>query len=248
MASFLRYFPVFLLFSALATVAPSGAGEGRVVVDLFSIETDTMGRPYGWKPLRFPKIKEQTKYTVELEDGNYFLRAESIRSASALYRKVEIDLKGHPVLSWRWKVEGVLKKGDETIKEGDDYSGRVYVTFEYDPEKTPFLEKLKYRLVEAVYGTTPPGTSINYIWANRLEKGSGVPNPFTEKAMMIAVESGPAFAGRWIEEERNVYEDYKRFFGEEPPKVTGVAVMTDSDNTEESAVGYYDDIIFKKAD
>ena len=63
---------------------------------------------------------------------------------------------------------------------------------------------------------------------------------------MIVVESGPAKLNTWITEERNVYEDYKRAFGEEPPMISGVAIMTDTDNTGESAEAYYGDIVLKK--
>jgi hypothetical protein len=63
---------------------------------------------------------------------------------------------------------------------------------------------------------------------------------------MIVVESGSTKLNTWITEERNVYEDYKRAFGQEPPMISGVAIMTDIDNTEESAEAYYEDIVFKQ--
>jgi hypothetical protein len=53
---------------------------------------------------------------------------------------------------------------------------------------------------------------------------------------MIVVEGGSTNLNTWITEERNVYEDYKRAFGEEPPMISGVAIMTDTDNTGESAI------------
>jgi hypothetical protein len=53
--------------------------------------------------------------------------------------------------------------------------------------------------------------------------------------------------GRWQVEERNVYEDYKRAFGMEPPPISGVVIMTDTDDTEESATAYYGDIVFRSA-
>jgi hypothetical protein len=62
---------------------------------------------------------------------------------------------------------------------------------------------------------------------------------------MIVVESGETRLNQWVIEERNVYEDYKRAFGEEPPMISGVAIMTDTDNTGESAIAYYGDIFFK---
>ena len=51
---------------------------------------------------------------------------------------------------------------------------------------------------------------------------------------------------QWLNEERNVYEDYKKAFGEEPSMISGIAIMTDTDNTGESATAYYGDILFKK--
>jgi hypothetical protein len=63
---------------------------------------------------------------------------------------------------------------------------------------------------------------------------------------MIVVESGLDRVGQWIEEQRNVYEDYKQAFGEEPPLVNGVAIMTDTDNTGEEATAFYGDIGFKR--
>ncbi|MBI5198072.1 MAG: DUF3047 domain-containing protein, partial [Nitrospirae bacterium] len=88
--------------------------------------------------------------------------------------------------------------------------------------------------------------ALNYIWANRLPKGQSIDNAYTREAKMIAVESGPEFEGMWREESVNVYEDYKRLFGKEPPSVAGIAVMTDADNTGETAVGYYDDLSFQE--
>jgi hypothetical protein len=63
---------------------------------------------------------------------------------------------------------------------------------------------------------------------------------------MIVVESGETNLNQWLNEERNLYEDYKKAFDEEPPMISGVAIMTDTDNTGESATAYYGDILFKK--
>ena len=62
---------------------------------------------------------------------------------------------------------------------------------------------------------------------------------------MIVVESGEAKLNRWVNEERNLYQDYKQAFGEAPPLISGVAIMTDTDNTGESATAFYGDILFK---
>ncbi|RPJ08088.1 MAG: DUF3047 domain-containing protein, partial [Deltaproteobacteria bacterium] len=128
----------------------------------------------------------------------------------------------------------------------DDYSARIYITFEYDPSKLGFFEKVKYETVRLLYGQYPPLAAINYIWDSRTPIGTVVPNPYTSRAMMIVVESGEAKVNQWVCEERNVFDDYKKAFGEDPPKISGVAIMTDTDNTGESATAYYGDILFKK--
>ncbi len=61
---------------------------------------------------------------------------------------------------------------------------------------------------------------------------------------MVVVESGPSQIGLWIDESRNIYDDYKRAFGEEPPMINGIAIMSDTDNTKERAIAYYGDIVF----
>ena len=88
--------------------------------------------------------------------------------------------------------------------------------------------------------------AINYIWESKAPVGTIVPNPYTDRVKMFVVETGSAKVNQWANEERNVYEDYKKAFGEEPPMISGVAIMTDTDNTGESAIAYYGDIIFKK--
>jgi hypothetical protein len=48
---------------------------------------------------------------------------------------------------------------------------------------------------------------------------------------------------QWVSEERNVNENYKKAFKEEPPMISGVAIMT-IPTTGESATAYYGDTIF----
>ncbi|MBI5643738.1 MAG: DUF3047 domain-containing protein [Deltaproteobacteria bacterium] len=238
-------FSALLITSSFFLTGFSKAPQAdELLIDDFSSQSE--GSPKGWKALELPRKPRRTEYTVQKEGDNHFLKAVSSDGASAIYKEFSEDLKDYPVLSWRWKVEGILKKGDETKRSGDDYAARVYVAFEYEPQKTSSFEKFKLKVIEAVYGIKPPGFTINYIWANKLEKEGAVENPFTNRVMMVAVESGAELAGQWIQEERNIYEDYKKYFKDEPPKVTGIVIMTDTDNTKESAVAYYDDIRLKK--
>src|SRR3972149_1395908 len=142
---------------------------------------------------------------VQEDDGGGVLRASSEQAASGIYKELDFDLKEYPVLSWRWKVKGVLKKGDALTRSGDDFPARVYVAFEFEPEKATYYEKIKNMALKSVYGENVPGRVITYIWANRLAKGAMTPNAFLSQSMMIAVESGAERVGRGVEEEREVY-------------------------------------------
>jgi hypothetical protein len=231
---------------AFSPAGPAGATGGSLVVDTFSGIVGRDGSPQGWKPLIFPKVKRLTSYMVTKQGDGYVLKASSDQAASGIYKELDLDLKEYPILSWRWKVDRVLKGGNALTKEGDDYPARVYVTFAFEPEKASYFERIKYMALKSTYGESLPGKAITYIWANRLEKGAITPNAFLSQFMMIAVQSGPERAGQWVEEERDVYRDFKKCFNAEPPRITGIAVMTDTDNTRENATAYYDDIVFKR--
>ena len=174
------------------------------------------------------------------------IKAVAEASASGLTREIKINPKEYPIIQWRWKVSNILKKGNVHRKEGDDYPARIYITFEYDPSKLSFFEKVKYKTIKLLYGQYPPLGAINYIWESKAPIGTVVPNPYTDRVKMIVVESGEAKLNQWVNEERNVYVDYKKAFGEESPMISGIAIMTDTDNTGESATAYYGDIVFKK--
>ena len=215
-------------------------------VGKFSAAKEGAALPDGWKPLTFKKIEKHTAYTVVKDGETTAVKAVSEASASGLTREITINLKEFPVVRWQWKVANVLQKGDVTRKEGDDYPARIYITFEYDSSKVGFFDKAKYELIKLLYGRYPPLAAINYIWESKAPKGTVAPNPYTERVKMIVVESGVERLNQWVSEERNVYEDYQKAFGDEPPLISGVAIMTDTDNTGESATAFYGNIIFKK--
>jgi hypothetical protein len=212
----------------------SGAADGNIL-------------PEGWKPLTFPKIKRHTIYTLVKDDGTTVVKAMSEASASGLTRAITINLNKYPILSWRWKVMSVLNHGDVTKKEGDDSPARLYVTFDFDPARSSLWEKTKFAAYKLIYGRYPPLAAVNYIWASKASKGTIVSSPYTDRSRIIVVESGPELVNQWVTEERNVLEDYTQAFGAPPPLASGVAIMTDTDNTGESAIAYYGDIVFKQA-
>ena len=222
--------------------------EAPPVLELgkFSTSQSGPGLPDGWKPLTFKKIPKPTRYELIKDGETVVVKASSEAGASGLTKEVRIDPREYPVVRWRWKVENLLKTSDVRRKDGDDYPARLYITFEYEPDKVAFSKKLKYKAGRAIFGDIPIG-ALNYIWDTKTPIGTIVENAYTDFAQMIVVESGPKKVGQWVVEERNIYEDYRKAFGEEPPLINGVAIMSDTDNTKERAVAYYGDIEFVRA-
>ena len=223
----------------------SPESNDQLPIGIFSEAQPGKGFPTGWKPLTFEKIPIHTQYELVKDEDQVVVKAVSSHSSSGLTREVTIDPQNYPVVQWRWKVENILKKGDVTKKSGDDYPARLYITFEYDSKRVGFFEKAKYEAAKFIYGQYPPIGALNYIWESKSPIGTMIPNPYTDRVKMIVVESGESRLNEWITEERNVYEDYVKAFGGNPPKISGVAIMTDTDNTKERATAYFGDIVFK---
>ena len=238
--------PVLLICFLIPPLTIHGQSQAIIEVGKFSAATVGETLPPGWKPLTFKKIERHTIYTLVKDSDTVVIKAVADASASGLTREIKTNPKEYPIVQWRWKVTNILKKGDVHKKEGDDYPARIYITFEYDASKLSFLEKVKYEAIRLLYGEYPPLAAINYIWESKAPVGTMVPNPFTDRVMMFVVESGPSKLNEWVNEERNISEDYKKAFGQEPPMISGIAIMTDTDNTGETATTYYGDIVFKK--
>jgi len=199
-----------------------------------------------WESLSF-RGKKDTEYRLHEIDDDVVIKAESEQSASGLIRRLDLDPKEYPVLRWSWRAENILEKGDVTEKSGDDYPARIYVTFDYDISNLGWWDRTRLRIIRTFYGEVPT-RAINYIWESKAEVSTIVPNPYSDLVMMIVVESGEENVGTWVHHERNVYEDYKEIYGKEPPNINGIAIMTDTDDTKESAVAYYGDIKFIRKD
>src|ERR1700752_4297912 len=92
-----------------------------------------------------------------------------------------------------------------------------------------------------------PYATLMYIWENRAPTGTVITSTHTGRIKMIVVESGEANVGAWDYVTRNLYEDYKSAFGEEPKQVRWIGVMTDTDNTGKSTRAFYGDIRLERA-
>lgn len=178
----------------------------------------------GWEDHVFDGI---TQYSLGSDGESPILEAHSFRSASGLIKKIEIDLHKTPFLNWRWKVNHALYNVNELEKKGDDYAARIYIVVDGG--------MLFWRTL-----------ALNYVWASQQEFNNVWENAFTSNVKMIAVQSGDKYKKQWRNEKRNVREDLQKAFGRDFRFIDAVAIMTDTDNSQQKATAYYGDIYFSE--
>ncbi len=234
----------WLVFMML--VSPLRAAGDTQLVGPFSSASAGADFPRPWTPLEFDGIARHSEYRLIRDGDAVVVRADSRAAASGLTRKVAIDLRDYPILEWRWQVANVLASADIARKSGDDFPARIYVGFAYDPQRVRWWERAKFALIKLFYGRYPPIAAINYVWASHAPVGTAIPNVYTKRVFMYVLRSGAQDVGSWRVERRDVYADYRRAFGREPPPVSDIAIMTDTDNTGEAATAFYGDIAFRR--
>ena len=158
-------------------------------------------------------------YSVQTDGSGAFLHAESQSNAHTIGLKASVSLEEHPYLQFSWRAIDLPAGGNEEAKKTNDGALGVYVVFE---------------------GWAMPPRSIKYVWSTTLPEGTVTTSPYSKRAKIVVLRSGEENLGRWIDEEVNVLEDYRRLYGEgDIPRVKAIGVLTDSDNTGTQSIGDY---------
>lgn len=179
-----------------------------------------------WKHKSF---SGDTDYSVVYDEQiqQKVILAESSQAASGLFYEKRIDLNKTPFLNWSWRVETFPSVADEKVKAGDDFAARIYIVVQ---DGWTFLST----------------KAISYVWSKQSHTNDVWPNPFTNgSAMMLAVRGSEDGHG-WVTEKRNIKEDLQKLFGKEIRYIDAIAIMTDTDNSNSTAVSYYSDIRLTK--
>jgi hypothetical protein len=206
--------PLALLLLALVGLPVAASAEDCVTVENFS--RGKVGEfPPDWKPR---KDSGREVYSIQEMDGLRFLHAVAKGLGIQAARQHEWDPKTHPVLAWSWRPVEFPKGSDERQAKTNDSAVAVYAVFPHTPWS---VKTLKY-IWSAV---APVGT--------RLDSSAGL-------TQALVIRNGTDGKGQWTEERVSVFEDYKKFFNEtDTPKASGIAVLTDSDDTRSVAQGDY---------
>jgi len=235
-----------LLVAGCAAPVPEPPGERIELPHVGSFASVAPGAtlPSGWRAWQVAGFKRPTEYRLVDHGGRAVVSAYARGSASGLVFPVAVDVREYPFLHWHWMVPGLIAAADNTRPHTEDAPARVMVAFDGDKSKLSFEDRILFDQFRMITRQELPYATLVYIWENRVPKDTIIASAHTSRIQMIVVESGTAKVGGWPEYVRNVYEDYRRAFGEEPGPVRSVGIMTDTDNTGGEASAYYGDIRF----
>lgn len=184
--------------------------------------------------------RRPTLYRAAMRDGRPALHAFSESGNSTL--RLPLQPRALPRdarLRFSWWVPALLPHADLKSAEADDAVARVILTFDGDRANWTRRDHMLSDLAQLITGEPMPHATLMYVWDDRYPVGSVINNPHTRRIRKIVVQRGPEGLGRWIEHERDVRADYQRAFEQDPGPLTGLGLMTDSNNTGATAEAWF---------
>jgi len=177
-----------------------------------------------FKTLQVKKVKGETTWSLSSNENGNFIKAEAEGKGSGLGKEVKIDLSKTPFINITWKVEKDLSGIVENSKKGHDYAARVFV-------------------IKKTGSTLLSNRAINYVFSSN-DVGSNWHSPYTKKSIDYVLSSTKENLNNWVTVKSNVKKNFMDLHGIEVLNISGVAIMTDTDNSKLKAISYYQDIYF----
>jgi hypothetical protein len=216
------------MIAVLAGLALAAGAEVVVVEDWTQPLLGARGIPTGWRPYETIGGRPAYDFTVVESDGRRALLLKSHDDHSTIARELHVDLRATPILEWSWKAVQLPAGGDIRRKETSDLTAHIYVIW------PRFPAMVRSRLIGYVWDAAAPVQTV--------EKSRK-----TSSVHFFVLRSGPGELGRWLTERRNVLEDYRRVFGEDPEDPRALALSIDTNDTHSEAEALIGRIAFLSA-
>ena len=167
----------------------------------------------------------KTSYSVGSNENGNYLKAIADNAASGLGKEVKIDLNKTPFINITWKIEKDIPGIDETAKKGHDFAARVFV-------------------IKKTGATALSNRAVNYVFSSNQDVGSNSPSPYTKKSVDNVLATTKTNLNEWVTVKANVKEDFKKFHNLDVNELDGIAIMSDTDNSKQKSITYYQNIYF----
>ncbi len=203
------------------------AADDVLVEDWSKLAVGGKGIPDAWKGQNWGSPAYDM--TIVEDAGKKVLHMKSRNEGSTISKDIKgkVNLKDTPILEWRWKAVALPKDGNSCVKATDDQAAQVYVTWRRFPDA------VRSRVIGYVWDTTAPAETIC-----KSEK--------TRTVTYVIVRSGTAGLGSWHTERRNVHDDFKKIYHEEPDNPDAVSIAIDSNDTGSSSESFVGPLVFKR--
>lgn len=200
----------------LALASPFHAQGVEKIVDGF--QQNSNGRfPDNWKTYPFHKRKAKKVYRIEQEGSTKFLRAVDEKDISVtIFHGFKWDVNRYPYLKFRWRAQHLPKVEPNGNYPVNDHACGVYVGF-------------------------GRSSALKYVWSSELRRGSyWAKKP--GKFVIVSAEYGPKAVGQWQSVTVDVPTDHQRYLGKPiSKKPSGIAILTDGNNSHQKAACDYGD-------
>jgi hypothetical protein len=226
---------VVLLFAA------SAAASAAATTLLFSNTMPGVALPSGWKVYAMSRHHAVARMAIVRDGGDDVFSIDAKNASGAI--AYALDTPAATTLRWRWKVDHSVAKADLSKKSGDDFAARVYVFFDVPRSRLSWLQRMKLSLASRSLGHVIPTAALCYVWDNRHPVGTIAPSAYTDLVRTIVLQSGDAHAGTWQPQQRDLAADFRAAFGHPAPRVTGIALASDTDNTQGHVKAWFGDLM-----
>lgn len=218
-----RLAAVVLLFAT----ATAGAADQVVIEDWSKYPVGTKGIPGDWKPQQWGSPKYD--FSVVSDDAHKVLHMRSANDGSTISRDITgmVNLKQTPVLEWSWKVTVLPTGANSCRKATDDQAAQLFVVW------PRFPKEVRSRI-------------IGYVWDSTAPVGTTCKSEKTGTVTYVVVRSGRADLGKWFTERRNVVDDFKKIYGEDPDTPAALSVAIDSNDTNSTSESFIGTIQFRR--
>ena len=167
----------------------------------------------------------KTIYSVGSNENGNYLKAIADNAASGLGKEIKIDLNKTPFINITWRIEKDIPGIDETAKKGHDFAARVFV-------------------IKKTGATALSNRAVNYVFSSNQDVGSNSPSPYTKKSVDNVLATTKTNLNEWVTVKANVKEDFKKFHNLDVNELDGIAIMSDTDNSKQKSITYYQNIYF----
>jgi hypothetical protein len=225
------------LISWIFLVVTIGWTSGQIVLEDFEGETpgalpsrwynrDGNAKPSGYDAAS----RSEYQYRIVREQGRTFLRYEGSKAKHLLLQVPDdgvSDIKKTPILSWDWRVHAIPTNANEFSDKQNDAAASIYVVWGFNALRVPKV--------------------VRYTWSSSVEIGRTAARNMNMQHIVV-MASGTKDLGKWITFERNIVDDYNRFFrGSVPKRPVAILILSDADDTGSFTKADYDRIILKSA-